>query len=262
MFFSATFRDALLLQKTIGVIHDLLQDCTASISKKGIFIQSMDSSHVCLVSITWPSGAFASYFCEGDTLVGIHVGNLLRILKCCNKSDTVTLSIEESTSDAMTVSFKDDSRTASFSMKLMTRDDEQMSVPEMEYAASISMDSQDFQGACRDLSIISDTTTISVTSKGLSFSSSGDIGEAHLVYENVERMGTSEISQSFSLRYLNSFAKGTILASKVALKMSSDMPIVIEFVNDVCYISFYLAPKIDDDVADIDVDTSLQEEDD
>lgn len=247
MLFSATFTDALLLQKTIGVLHDLVHECSATISEEGIAIQSMDSSHVCLVSINWTAKTFSSYLATELITIGIHIGNFLKILKCCNKSDAVTIEIDETASDTMSVTFRDDTRTASFFMKLMEWNEDQITIPEMEYGAIISMDSSEFQMACRDLSIIGDTTTITIDENGLTFVSSGDIGHAMLTYNNVERQGSEEITQSFALRYLNSFSKGTIFSSRVSLKSSANMPLVIEYMNEVSYISFYLAPKIEDD---------------
>lgn len=52
----------------------------------------------------------------------------------------------------------------------------------------------------------------------------------------------------FALRYLNSFAKATPLASHAVLKLSKELPIVVEYhMPDVGRLAFYLAPKIEDD---------------
>lgn len=53
---------------------------------------------------------------------------------------------------------------------------------------------------------------------------------------------------SYLFRYLNSFAKASGLSEKVQLSMSPDVPLVVEFkVQDIGYIRYYLAPKIEDD---------------
>jgi proliferating cell nuclear antigen PCNA len=59
------------------------------------------------------------------------------------------------------------------------------------------------------------------------------------------------VSLTFALRYLNSFAKATPLSPTVALSLSKDLPIVVEYtIADFGHIKFYLAPKIDDDMED------------
>jgi len=57
------------------------------------------------------------------------------------------------------------------------------------------------------------------------------------------------VSLTFALRYLNSFAKATPLSSTVALSLSKDLPIVVDYhISDMGSIKFYLAPKIDDEM--------------
>jgi proliferating cell nuclear antigen len=249
MFFSATFADAGLLQKTIAVLHDLVNECSATITATGMSIQAMDSSHVCLIVLEWPADRFTTYSAAGPAVVGVHVGNLLKILKCSNKSDSVTIAIDDAESDVVRVSFHDEVRTATFDIKLMNRDDEQLGVPEFEHAAVVTMPSIDFQAACRDLSTLSDTTSMTVDASGLTLTSSGDIGTATLVYPGVDASKTTQLTQSFALRYLNSFARGSVMSSNVTMKMSPEMPLVLAFENEVSNLTFYLAPKIDDDLS-------------
>lgn len=56
------------------------------------------------------------------------------------------------------------------------------------------------------------------------------------------------VSLTFALRYLNSFTKATPLSETVAISLSSDLPVVVEYkIAEMGYIRFYLAPKIEED---------------
>lgn len=56
------------------------------------------------------------------------------------------------------------------------------------------------------------------------------------------------VALTFALRYLNSFAKATPLASHVSLSMTRELPIMVDYqISDIGYLRFYLAPKIEDD---------------
>ena len=58
------------------------------------------------------------------------------------------------------------------------------------------------------------------------------------------------VNLTFALRYLNSFTKATPLSDQVVIRLSPQLPIVVQYVVvDVGYISYYLAPKIEDDDA-------------
>jgi len=53
---------------------------------------------------------------------------------------------------------------------------------------------------------------------------------------------------TFALRYLNLFSKATTLTDKVILKLHHESPLVVSYeINDVGYIRYYLAPKIEED---------------
>jgi len=55
------------------------------------------------------------------------------------------------------------------------------------------------------------------------------------------------VISSFELRYLNIFNRAASLSPTVILKLSVDIPIVVEFQIGKCgFLKFFLAPKISD----------------
>lgn len=56
------------------------------------------------------------------------------------------------------------------------------------------------------------------------------------------------VSLTFALRYLNSFTKATGLSPSVVIKLSRELPVVIEYkIADMGHVRYYLAPKIEDE---------------
>lgn len=56
-----------------------------------------------------------------------------------------------------------------------------------------------------------------------------------------------EITLTFALRKLLAFTKATPLSSSVKLLLSEEMPLAVEYtINDLGYVRYYLAPKIED----------------
>ena len=69
------------------------------------------------------------------------------------------------------------------------------------------------------------------------------------------------VSLTFALRYMNSFAKATPLASQVTISLSSDLPVVVEYkIAEMGYIRFYLAPKIEEEEAETHAETKSKSE--
>lgn len=140
----------------------------------------------------------------------------------------------------------------------MDIDSEHLGIPDEEYQATIKLPSAEFQRIVKDLATIGDTVEICVTKDAVKFSTNGDIGSANVMCrqsstadkpEEATEITISEpVALSFALRYLNSFAKATPLANHTTLKLSKELPIVVEYhIPDMGNLSFYLAPKIDDD---------------
>merc|ERR1712238_530815 len=86
----------------------------------GLQVQSMDSSHVALVSLLLRESAFADFKCERPTTLGMNVDSLAKILKMCGPGDSLKL---RWASGADTISFQcesgTDDRIADFDLKLM-----------------------------------------------------------------------------------------------------------------------------------------------
>lgn len=130
----------------------------------------------------------------------------------------------------------------------------------------VKMPSAEFKRICAEIAVIGDTVKISASKDGVKFSVAGDMGTGSITCkqnvgvedsdekESVQIKLEEEVSLTFALRYLNSFAKATPLSGQVSLKMSPDVPLVVEYsIEDIGHIRYYLAPKLsseDDEAAE------------
>jgi proliferating cell nuclear antigen len=140
----------------------------------------------------------------------------------------------------------------------MDIDSEHLGIPDNEYDATVKLPSAEFARIVKDLSSIGDTVEISVTKDAVKFATNGDIGSANVMCrqnkaadkpeEATDIDVTEPVALTFALRYLNSFAKATPLSTHTVLKLSKELPIVVEYrIPDVGSLAFYLAPKIEEE---------------
>lgn len=247
------------LKKIVSAIHELVQDANLECSDSGLSLQAMDSSHVSLVAPLLRSEGFDMYRCDRNVALGLNMANMGKLLKCAQGDDVITLRAEDE-GDALTMTFESmkEDRISEFELKLMDIDAEQLGIPEQEYTCTVQMPSAEFQRIVRDLGVIGDTCTISCSKEGVKFSVAGDLGKGDItvrqnaaVEDENERV-VCEMQEpcelTFALRYLNFFTKATPLSPTVAISMSPDVPIVIEYQIDTYgFVRFYLAPKINDE---------------
>jgi len=260
--FEARIDQGSVLKKIMESIKDLVNEANFDCSSTGISLQAMDSSHVSLVALYLRSEGFQHYRCDRNMSLGINLGSMSKILKCAGNDDHITLKSEDNGSEVFFMfENAEQTRVSHFSLKLMDIDSEHLGIPDTEYQCVVKMQATEFQRICKEISIIGDTVKISASKEGVKFSVSGDMGTGNIVCksnssvedddEAVVIKVEEEVNLTFALRYLNFFAKATPLSGSVTLKMSPDVPLVVEYKiqdeADMGHIRFYLAPKIEED---------------
>merc|ERR1712004_215989 len=259
MVFEAHLQQAILLKKVVDALQDLCKDVNFDCSEKGLQVQSMDSSHVALVSLLLRESAFSEFKCDRPTSLGMNVDSLAKILKMCGTSDSLKLKWR---SDADIVSFRcesgEEDRIADFDLKLMQIESEHMEIPEQHYKVSAKLPSAEFQKICRDLKEFGETMQVKASKEGITFSVQGDVGAGNVMLKPRESEKAEEkvtltvhepVTATFALRYLVTFAKAAPLCGAVELGLAPDAPLLVKYdleTRDNGFMQFYLAPKIDE----------------
>merc|ERR1711971_40557 len=259
MVLEAQLQQAVLLKKVVDAMKDLCKDVNFDCSEKGIQVQSMDSSHVALVSLLLRECAFADFKCDRPTSLGMNVDSLSKVFKICGPNDSLKLKWQN---DADTLNFQcennEDDRIADFDLKLMQIESEHMEIPEQQYKVVAKLPSAEFQKICRDLKEFGETMQMSASKEGIRFSVQGDIGSGNVMLKPRESEKLEEkvtltvhepVTATFALRYLVNFAKAAPLCGVVELGLGPDAPLLVRYdleKADNGFIQFYLAPKIDE----------------
>ncbi|KAG6045617.1 hypothetical protein E4U39_002133 [Claviceps sp. Clav50 group G5] len=245
--------------RVVDAIKDLVQDCNFDCNDSGIALQAMDNSHVALVSMMLKAEGFSPYRCDRNIALGVNLTSLTKVLRAAQSDDNLTLKADDAP-DVLNLLFEsvDRDRISEYDLKLMDIDQEHLGIPETEYAATISMPSAEFRRICTDLAAMSESVSIEASKDGIKFSCNGDIGNGSVTLRGVQDIEkpqnnidielTEPVSLVFSLKYLVNFCKASTLADHVKLCLSSEVPLLVEYIlSGSSYLRFYLAPKIGDD---------------
>ncbi|THD18432.1 Proliferating cell nuclear antigen [Fasciola hepatica] len=257
--FEARLNQADIWKKVVEAIKDLVQEATLDCTENGISLQAMDNAHVSLVSLLLRNDGFETYRCDRNLSLGLNITSTSKILKCAGATDAVTLKSGDK-ADTLTFVFesRNQEKVSEFEIKLMDLDVDHLGIPDTDYKCVIKMPSAELQRICRDLSQIGDSVVISVAKDGVNFSSTGDLGTGNIKLmqsanadkpeEAVSIEMNEAVSMTYSLHYFNIFTKATPLSSQVVLSLTENVPAVVEFnIEELGYIRYYLAPKIEDD---------------
>jgi proliferating cell nuclear antigen len=218
----------------------------------------MDSSHVALVSLNLSQDGFESFRADSNMVLGVSIGNLSKVMKLADNSDSITLAADNDASH-LKITFRNPKteRTTEFNLNLITIDSEHLAIPETDYTSVVTINSSEFTKICKELFSLSETVQI-VTSKDLvQFTVDGEVGSGSVKLthndsdkkEDQTMFEVSEgVSQQFALRYLNMFNKASTLSNFTKICMTTDQPLVIEFnIDSLGVLKYFLAPKISDE---------------
>lgn len=263
----AVFSRAGRFRQVVASFADLVTDANFVFSKQGVSLQAMDGSHVSLVAMILEAAGFQFYRSDRDRVLGLNVVDLMKILKFGKATDSLTLMFQDG-GDSLFFAREGEEQQdyGSYQLKLIDVDEERLGIPETEYDCVIEISSSTFQRLIRELKSIGDTCLIKVCKKDgrVQFEVQGAVGKViEYLRETTDPEQASsdtavkldvkrDVSQTFAIKYLESFAKATPLSTRLRLKMSPDVPLVCEYPirdddNHLGYVRFYLAPKIEED---------------
>ena len=158
-----------------------------------------------------------------------------------------------------------------FDLKLIELDVEELVVEDTVYDCTLLMSSKIFKTICSDLAKFSESIGLSYNNNELKLEFAGDFGDGHLLFEHtadldlvlkksrkiqfINNLCNETIFNAigdFGLNYLNMVIKATPLNDFVRFGLKNGSCLVAEYdikCNDECSgsVSYYLAPKVDDD---------------
>ena len=253
--FEARCSNSILLKRILDAIKDLVDDVNWLCTEDGIELQSMDSSHVALISFTILPDACSLYTCTTPIRLGMNVSILAKIIKCAENDDSVLL---RQSKDEASLEIEFESRSGSrrheFAMNLMELDTQHMQIPDLEYTCSVKLPSSEFSRIVKDMAAFGEIATISVKETSLSCTAIGDGGKSSILVKQdktakAEKLWTdincsTNTEMMFALKYLVAFTKAQPIADQVTLFMIKESPLYVLYDMDAKgSIGFYLAPR-------------------
>ena len=122
--------------------------------------------------------------------------------------------------------------------------------PDFDFPCKIEMSCSEFQKVIRDLREFGDDVILTVSPKTLKFytvSGGEHIQVDYSSCSNVKIASEASIEVSFALKYLAFFCKACPLSDFVHIYLGVSQPMRLNFpISESEYLSFYLAPKVDD----------------
>eukprot|EP00920_Eleutheroschizon_duboscqi_P010857 GHVT01025512.1.p1 GENE.GHVT01025512.1~~GHVT01025512.1.p1 ORF type:complete len:158 (+),score=10.58 GHVT01025512.1:242-715(+) len=151
----AKLQSASVFKRIFEAIKDMCTDVNLDCDSDGIKLQSMDTSHVALVSLELKASGFDSYRCDRGRALGLNLPTVCKVFKLCNPNDACLIQCaDEGAGDMVTFVFEnsEDDKLATFNLRLMTIENESLGIPEDSTDVNIVMSSKEFVNTIKNLS--------------------------------------------------------------------------------------------------------------
>jgi proliferating cell nuclear antigen len=225
-----------------------------SFRKEQVYIQGMDSSHVSLFEVKLAKSWFDVYDIDEDTVIGLNVSILFKILHIRSDTQTITLINNE---DNLDIELKSDIKTEYdkfFTLPLIDIDDEELGIPDVDSTLIFSMESKKFKLLIDQFSNFGEDIEFKYADDELMVLSDNNTEGSMKINIKLDDMESCEVEEdanfksSYNLKIISNMAQFHKLSNDVYLHISSDMPFQINYnLDDDNYLRFFLAPRVGDD---------------
>ncbi|TFF95398.1 proliferating cell nuclear antigen (pcna) [Candidatus Thorarchaeota archaeon] len=245
--FAAVMDSSKTWKQIVDAVATLLTEANLTISPQGITLVQRDSTRAAMIDLSLPRSVFQQYDCDDTYQICIGVDELARVTKRIAVDDRIELRLNEALMRLQIRMIGETVRT--FRIRLLTPSTEPEDPINESFAVRAEMAADLFKRVVRDVGVVSDHVLMSATSGGLSFSGSGDIGEAEIELTPGEEsllysLSGGAATSMYALSYLSEIAKA-IGGDELVLQMTGDRPAMFEFpIAESGRIKFLVAPRI------------------
>ena len=242
-------------------LKGIVSDVNLLLSKDMFYVQSMDSSHACLVEVQIMSDWFDNYIVKEDEALGINSEILFKVIDCWKEGQEISV-YTKNNDEHLFIDFNGEKQVIKkFKLPLIDIESDVMEIPEKEYDVDLLLKSNDFKELISELSIFNNNIMFKCNSKDekVIIDANGGMGamQVEIKDDNILEFAISEelnLSVTYALSYINTMCNFSKLNDCVYIHSSEHDPLKIHYsldekdsTNSESYVKFYLAPKIDDD---------------
>jgi proliferating cell nuclear antigen len=240
--------------KNLKVFTEIIN---VNVTKEEFHLQGMDSSHICLYEFIFKKEWFDKWGVEKDMFFGLNTESIEKILKTYVPGQSIRLLVDDDNVDKvffelLKTNNNEKSPEKFLSTFTLNTDQDLMEIPPAEYGVELTYNSKEFKSFIDQLSSFGEVLNFVCLDKKLSMiaSSIQDSCKFELNEDDLEEIkkNTKEMNISYSIKYITDVCKFNQLANTITLKLSDEIPLLLQYnIDENIKADFHLAPYVDDD---------------
>jgi len=216
--------------------------------RDGMKLIAIDNSQTMLVHWKLDARHFSEFVCKKKRqFLGFNFNNFYKLIKSIGKNDVLTLYVDHDNKNYLKIKIenKEEKKKSILSLKLLDLDEQKLKIPEIEFEAIITINSQEFHKLCREMSQIGDYIEIRCLVNKVSFACKGDNSDRITEYTvdddetdlliSIKHAGSDSkdapqiVQGIYELKNLVLFGKCSSLCSEIEIYMKNSNFLVIKY---------------------------------
>jgi proliferating cell nuclear antigen len=235
-----TAKNTKLFKDALESISSIIQETNVRFKQDGIYIKAVDKTQILLLDFYFDKSYFENYLVE-PSLVGINIHELYNIISRSFDSDKLKLELKDNSLEINLLGQIE----RKFNISYIDISENEISIPEIEYDAEISLKAYLLKEIFKDISLIGTTVTFKIKNNKFIIESQGDKGRIETIISKVKIKSKKNIMVKFSLSYLKNITKSIDNETDVLIKLSEDSPLYLEYyLENKVKINFYLSSML------------------
>lgn len=220
-----------------------LEEIKFELDNDGIRFRGLDKSHVAFLGMNISIDYFDVFDIDEPCSCIVDTQELLKVLKRAKNDDKLIFSFNES--DLKLQFIKNDVKR-NFKIRQVDMEYDSPQRPNIEYPITFDVNYKQLIDGVKDAELYNDKVTLKTNEYELLLISNGDFGDYKSTIPLLENVGNYD--STFSINWLNKIFKINNLSENITVNMGSDMPLLLEFEDDLgLKVEFLLAPRIETD---------------
>jgi proliferating cell nuclear antigen len=239
-------------------LYNIVENVNIVLSKDNLYIQGMNSTHVCLVEVRIKSDWFDSFDCE-DEEIAVNTEMLFKVMNSWSEEYNIELSTSDS--DKLKINLTGKGKISKcYELPIIMLDGENINTPDLEYDVDITLKSQELRDIVNEVVMFDSDVNLKCKEDVIKISSEGDYGkvtmdikEGDILEYSVAIEEGGEINMKLHGGYLLHCCNLNKINKSVEIHITNESPVKI------CYyleednedkdnsVTFFIAPGLDEE---------------
>src|SRR3989338_1392435 len=246
--FSATASDVKLLRDSIDTAAQIIDEANFKFKPEGLELTASDRAMVVVVDLKISAKAFSDYNCDKEETAGLNLLNFLTILRRAGPSDKISLKLDGS---RLHVTLTGDS-VRNFAVPILELSTGEVpNIGQFNCPATAEVRADVISDGISDADVIADSAIFEL-GENFRMSAESDSSKTELILEKGSvalpvLTAEAKVKSRYPLEYLKKMIKAGKICDRAKISLGNDYPLRMDFVSELCKISFVLAPRVSEE---------------